>query len=376
VKRLIVLLIVLAGGLAAAAFAVPSNAATVNGVSISQQELNSDLSAIAGSAKYQCFLNAQEAVGTSGQTGLPAVTRAGEGEGSGAFSTVTTDFAATYLDTVIGHQLIFELAAQRHLEVTPQEITDAHAALSNQITGYLQAVSGSQFACGSVTAAEVLKTMPTSFINETVRFDATVAVFEENVAGVGSSTADLEKYFEAHASEFDTACLTVAGYASQSDAVAAAAQVAAGTPFAQVAAQVSGGGPKGCDILYGVASALPAGTNLESLPLNAVSSPIAQNGDYFLVQITKRTPTPFAQARSEVESAVQSAGATKARTQVNAAEKSADVWVNGRYGQWQPAQAQILPPSTPFTADVLHPSADGSNAATSQAAAPSTGQTP
>ena len=59
-KRLIVLLIVLAGGLAAAAFAVPSNAATVNGAAISQDQVNSDLSAIASSQDYQCFLNAEE----------------------------------------------------------------------------------------------------------------------------------------------------------------------------------------------------------------------------------------------------------------------------------------------------------------------------
>ena len=72
-KRLIVLLIVLAGGLAAAAFVVPSNAATVNGVSISQQQVNSDLNAIAHSPDYQCFLNAEEAVATGGQTALPPI---------------------------------------------------------------------------------------------------------------------------------------------------------------------------------------------------------------------------------------------------------------------------------------------------------------
>ena len=50
-KRFLVLLVVLAGGLAWAAFSVPSNAATVNGSAISQQDLNSDVSAIAGSVR-------------------------------------------------------------------------------------------------------------------------------------------------------------------------------------------------------------------------------------------------------------------------------------------------------------------------------------
>jgi len=203
-----------------------------------------------------------------------------------------------------------------------------------------------------------------------------VGVLEESAAGVGSSTADLERYFEAHASRFDSACFTVAEYSSQAAAAAAAAQVTAGTPFAQVATQATGGGPQGCDILYGVAAELPAGTNLESLPLNTVSAPISENGEYLLVEITKLTPTPFAKARSEVESAVQNAGSTKARTEVDAAEKSAHVWVNGRYGQWQQAQAEILPPTSPLTTDVLHSSVNGAGTGASQTASPATGQTP
>jgi hypothetical protein len=378
VKRLIVLLIVIAGGLAAAAFAVPSNAATVNGTSISQQQLNSDLNAIAGSAEYQCYLNAQEAVATSGESALPPITGAGQSAGSGSHPTVTTAFAATYLDTAIGHQLILELAEQRHLQVTAQEISTAHAALVNQITAYLEEVSSSStFSCGSTTAQAVLASMPPSFVAENVRFDATVGVFEENVAGVGSSTADLERYFNAHAAQFDTVCITLAAYSSQSDAAAAVAQVAAGTPFAQVAAAATSGHQQGCYILYGVAAELPTGTNLGSLPLNTVSSPVvASNGSYLVVETTKRTPTSFAKAKAEVESAVQNAGATKARTEVDAAEKAADVWVNARYGRWVPVQSQILPPTSPPTADVLNPSVNGSGTVSSQAATPSTGQTP
>ncbi len=131
-----------------------------------------------------------------------------------------------------------------------------------------------------------------------------MALFEEHQAGVGPTTADLERYFTAHADEFDTACFTVAEYTSQADAQAAAAKVAAGTPFAQVASQVTGGGPQGCEILYGVAASLPAGSNLQELPLNTVSSPIAVNGNYLLIEMTKRTPTTFAKAKSEVRTAV------------------------------------------------------------------------
>jgi hypothetical protein len=378
VKRLIVLLIVVAGGLAAAAFAVPSNAASVNGVSISQQQLNSDLAAIANSPGYQCFLNAEQAVGSGGQSALPTIDGAGQAVGSGSHPTITAAFAANYLDTAIGRQLILELAAKDHLQVTSADLAAARTTLKAQITGVLQEVSSTAFACkGSTpTANEVLASMPSSFVAQTVRFDATVSVFEEQAAGVGSSTADLQRYYGAHASEFDQACFTVAEYTSQSDATAALASVAAGTPFAQVAAQVAGGGPQGCQILYGVATALPAGSNLETLPLNTVSQPIAENSTYLLVEITKRTPSPFAKARTSVEAAVQNAGASKARTRINAAEKTAAISVDQRYGTWVQSQAQILAPSTPIPGDVLNPAVNGTATAASSTTTPATGQTP
>jgi hypothetical protein len=218
--------------------------------------------------------------------------------------------------------------------------------------------------------------MPSSFITSTVQFNATVTAFEEHAAGVGSTTADLERYYSAHAAEFDTACFTVAEYSSQTAAEAAVAAVAAGTPFAQVAAQASGGGPQGCDILYGVAADLPAGSNLQTQAVGALSQPILEGSNYLLVQITKKTPTPFTKARPEVESAVQNAGAAKARTIINQAEKSASISVDQRYGTWQPAQAQILPPASPLPADVLHASVNGTVTGAPTTTTPSTGSTP
>ena len=145
--------------------------------------------------------------------------------------------------------------------------------------------------------------------------------------------------------------------------------MAAGTPFATVAGQTQGGGPQGCDILYGVASSLPAGSDLESLPLNTVSSPIAENGTYLLVEITSRTPTPFAKAKTEVENAVQSAGATKAGTTIDAAEKAANISVDPRYGQWT-RQCAILPPRSPAPTDLLNPSVNGRHVARRTSAQP------
>ena len=58
----------------------PTNAAVVNGTSISQQPLNSDVDAIAASADYQCYLNSQQYLSSNGESALPPVTGAGTGQ--------------------------------------------------------------------------------------------------------------------------------------------------------------------------------------------------------------------------------------------------------------------------------------------------------
>lgn len=377
-KRLIVLLIVVAGALSAAAFAVPSNAATVNGVAISQDQLNSDLAAIANSSGglYGCYLSAEEAVGTGGATAGPSpFDGVGQVTAGGPRSTATTAFAASYLDTAIGHELLLQVAAARHAHVTPAEVSAAHASLVAQITGIMQDVTGSRFACApsteTLTGTTVLSTMPASFVNRMVRFDAAVTVLEEDLSGYGASTAGLQRYFDSHRSSFNRACFTVAGYSSQSAAALAAVSVAAGTPFAQVAA-AAGGGPRGCSILYGVTSQLPAGNSLGNLKVNTVSAPIADGSEYLLVEITSESPSSFAAAKSEVGIAEQNAGANATRAALGAAEKRAVVAVDPRYGRWVPATDLVLPPAAPVSVDVLDPAVDSPAAAIS----PSAGQTP
>lgn len=355
-KRFLILLVLMAGGLAAAAFAVPSNAAVVNGVAITQSQLNSDLSAIANGNLYSCYLNAQQLVSTEGEgPGLPPVNGVGTSSDS-AHTTATTAYASTYLDTDIGHELVNQMAAARHVVVTAADLATARTLFENEITSVLQDVTGSASACGTstTTGQEVLAPLPKSFVNANVRFDATVSVLEEQLAGVGASTADLERYFDAHRALFATDAFTVASYTSLSDAQAAVAKVAAGTPFSTVASAVAGGGPQGKDILYGIAEQLPAAAKLNSLAVNTLSAPISYNGGYLLVEITSSSPTPYAEAAAEVKQAVQAAGSAATRSALQSAEKHARISLDPRYGTWTQSDARITLPASPAPADVLN----------------------
>ncbi len=382
-KRLLVLLIVLAGGVAAAALIVPTNAADVNGTSISQASLNSDVSAIAGSAYYQCYLNSQAYLSSSGGEQLPPVTGAGKGQdGAGDHPTATSAFVATYLDTEVGHQLVLQLADARHVTVTPTQLTDARASLSGQISQVmsevLQTAQGQNvhYSCSvtgqPLTGEEVLSTVPASFVDQQVQFVATASALQEDLAGVGSSATDLEGYFLRHPAEFDTACWTVGVYSSQSAAQASAAEVAFGTPFSQVAAKATQGGPQTCEMLPIIASELPSTFKVASLPTGTVSAPIDDNGTYLLVQITSRTPTSYAKAAPVVAEVVQEAGAKATQAAITAAERHSAVRIDPRYGVWIAEQASVFTPLTPATSDVLNPSANEA-AVTSTSASASSG---
>ena len=209
--------------------------------------------------------------------------------------------------------------------------------------------------------------MPASFVNQQVQVYATATVLQEDLAGVGASDADLQRYFSAHQSEFDTACFTVGVYSTEQAAQEAAAAVAYGQSFSTLAAGTTGGGPQGCDVLYGVSSQLGSDAHLDKLAVNAVSQPISYNGSYLLVQITKLTPNDFDKVTSYVQAAVQEAGSTATSKAIQAKERRSDVSVDPRYGEWSSGVAQIFTPFTPEPSDVPNATANSVGLATSAA---------
>jgi hypothetical protein len=390
VKRLIVLLIVLGAGIAWAAFSVPTNAAVVNGTAISQQTLNADVAAIAGSADYQCYLNSQEYLSSQGQQQLPPVTGAGKGQNTGDHPTATTAFTANYLDTEIGHQLIAGMAAKRDVTVSDTDLAVARQNLTAQISSVmsqiLQTAQGQNpaYSCTvtgrPLTGEEVLSTMPASFVDQQVHFIATASALQEDFAGVGSTAAELERYYAAHQSRFDTVCFDAAIFSSEGAAAGAAAAVAFGTPFSQATTGAAQQGTIPCGIVAGIATQIPASvSDLDSVAVGQASKPIDvgadQSGsgeDFLVVSPTKRTPTPFSAAKSAVAAAVQQAGSKATSAALTAAERHASVSVDARYGTWVPATASVFVPFAPARTDVLNPSAN-EGTVTSAAAGPFSG---
>ena len=70
------------------AYAVPSNAAVVNGAGLSTSVVQSDLDAMANNSAYLCYLNASALVRSNGTSGLSSVKGATPGTYSSNFVTL------------------------------------------------------------------------------------------------------------------------------------------------------------------------------------------------------------------------------------------------------------------------------------------------
>ena len=111
-----------------------------------------------------------------------------------------------------------------------------------------------------------------------------------------------------------------------------------------MAAKATQAGKLQCAPLVDIAAQLPASAKLGSLAVGAVSAPVNVNGAYYLLELTKRTPTPYAQVKAAVSQAVQQVGAKATQKAITAAERRATVKVDPRYGIWVPVAANVFTP--------------------------------
>ena len=357
-RRALLFLVVLAAAVAVAAFDVPSDAATVNGVGISRATLNSDLGVIEATPTYQCYLSASLALQSQNLAMLPSI------GGAGGAKTVNTRFADFWLSQLVNNELIDQLAADRHLPVTKADLAAGKTDLVNSISATLTAVaqdSGQQGVCAP-DGSSILGAVPPAFAARLVASQAAGDVVLAAAAGYGLAPAQLASFYTGHRSDFDTLCLSAIETASEAAATSARAAIEGGLPFALVAqanstdaTSAADGGAIGCfaptDPAYGSVT-----SDTKGLAVGVVSQPKDDAGNYILLEITARRPTSFAAAGDAVRGAVLAAGAKAADRELKAMTKRAHVTIDPRYGQWGGGAAiTVVPPVHPPTSALLNP---------------------
>lgn len=361
-KRLIVLLVVVAAVVAVAAFTVDSNAATVNGAAITNATVNSDLAAIGSSSGYQCYL-AVDAALNNGSAVTPVY-------GVGGSSTYNTVAANAWLSQLVEGQLIAGLVAERGVTITPDDLSAGRATLLEQITGVLGEGEQQSLTCPvqPSSAQEVLDSLPGWFVNAQVLTQANEDALLAHEAGYGLSSADLQQYFDDHPTNFQKICASEVEVGTEATANQIVAAVKAGSTFAQAAAAADTTVDSGCvtpadsnySSVFQAVDGLTPGQLSSVLTLQQSSS--TTQGAYALLQLTSRTAATFAESGSAVRDALLTGGSKKADDALVAAVRRAEVTVDPRYGTWRPGASLIALPRQPRTSLVLNPVANDPSA--------------
>lgn len=318
------LLLVLAG-----CGSITPYAAKVNGETIGQDELESELEAILGNEAYL----SQVDQGFQGEGGEGAV-------GSGR-NTLTTAFVAALLDRQIGFELIGQELARRKLTVSEADRTTAAKGVEDDF------------------GAEVLGAFPGSYRRWLVESFARVAVLERALAGSGNVTDEaVAEFYQQNLALFqDQSCSSHILVDTLEAATAVRARIDAGEDFGAIARVEStdrGGGNGGSAAMGGDLGCVPRGTfvpefqaALDSLAAGQVSAPVQTQFGFHVIKLVERKTIPLAEAAPQISRQLeQQAGSENAVARfVSRAVGLADIEVNPRYGSFgRGDQPGVKPP--------------------------------
>jgi parvulin-like peptidyl-prolyl isomerase len=294
-------------------------AAKVNGATISQGDLNSELMAIRSDPAYLNQIQSQSQVTGAGQDSFDS------------------SFVAQVLNRQIVFQLVHQEAARRGITISSRDLSLARGDTATALGG-----------------ARVLSGLPVSYQNSLIRHSAEVTALEAQLAHVDIGPAAMAQYYATHQQSFVQQCVSHILVATQADAAALRAQIVAGAAFADVArsqsqdqASATTGGQLGC----GPTGRFVTGFEqaVDGLPTGQLSQPIQTQFGWHLIDVTSRQPLSLAQAQPQIRAALLANAQTALTTTLQRSERRASVAINPRYGTYATRgnQAGIVPPPSP-----------------------------
>ncbi len=365
-KRLLSLVVLGALCAGAAGCDLSPTAATVNGVTISQSQLQDQLSLVSGSPVAQCALSIEES--QSGAT-LPAV------QGSGD-DTVTTQFAAFELNSMVAQSLEEGAVADHHSEVTAADVAAARQDYESQ----LEASSTQVTSPCNLTGTALVDRLPKAFVDSQARSLAAQEKLEEIVGHVDVSTAAVHAYYSSHLTAVTQLCLNLIIATDQASAQTIHDRIAAGASFA-TAAQGSGvnanspaGGAGPCVYPSDIVAQLgqSAATVVEGLANGALAPPQAISVSdqttgttstiWIVIGVRAHNLVPFAQTESGLRQEILATGASTFTAALGHVVRSSRVELDPRYGTWNSTHG-VTAPTPPAPAFVLNPTANQSSSA-------------
>ncbi len=327
-------------------------AATVNGTTITQSQLNSQLSLVVDNAYARCVIELQGNVPSSL-------------EGVGG-STVSSQFASYQLSTMVLDRLVSQDLARRRVTVGSDDLASARVDLASQLQP--SSSSGGTSPCG-LAGSQLLQHVPSSFASRQIEYLADEEQLAAALGHLDLSGTGLLSYYSSHASQFAQVCLADIAVTSQSQAESIRNAVVSGSvPFATEARQNSidvqtaqNGGGIPCVLSSQIQNAQILSA-IASLGPGQVSQPISeaqQTGGtvWLLIEVTGTPELPFTEAVSQIRQTLLSSQDSKVSSEFDKITADAHVTVDPRYGTWSHLRG-VSPPVPPASKYVLSPSAD------------------
>ena len=311
-----------------------TQAATVNGDTITADDVEEELLAIRSNDGYRGAVERSLA-----EQGLSVT-----GQGEGSFDTA---FAARLLSLGVFFELIDQEARDRGIGVSAADMEDARPAT-----------------VASVGGEEVFAAFPEDYREELVRRQALAGKIQEAIAP-SPTTEQARAYYEENRSDFAAVCVSHIFASAERGPEAARAridelarQLAAGADFRVLASEQSDdpaaaaeGGNLGCQARGNL---LPAFEQAAfALPVGQISEPVETNVGFHLILVNERRELPFQEVQDQVLAALEGERVPVFAEFVNDLTCRAQVEVNPRYGTWTGAcddpqqEGHVLPPEGP-----------------------------
>jgi hypothetical protein len=347
VRRIVVLLVLALVGAAAFGLGGFSSGIKVNASSISGDTFRSELVAISTNPAIDCYMTALDPVNFA--------------PGAGGTTMAASGAAAWANLRIEGIAITQYVTAHLKYRPTAAGLALAKSSLEGEMT---QAATAASYTCPE-SAAGTLADTPTEMRNAQVGAQAASLYLVSKLnSTVPLTVASMKTYFAAHASDFDTICVSIALVDPTKLASFASARKS-GESVAALAKKFSAdpsgakGGAYGC---YAPTSKSYASvrTDVASTALNTFPTTpqyVSYNSATYALFVapTKRTPATFAQAAGTVLADLKNLNATAANAQK---EKIlfyySAVAVDPAFGRWglNSTGPSVFAPATPAAGDV------------------------
>ena len=319
-RRLFVCLLALVALVAVACGSLQPYALIVNGHRIPQRDIDNELKAIRGNARYL------DAIDPSRRQIL--------GTGTGTFN---ADFTAFILNQDLDYQLVHDEVAKRKLKVTPADLEQAKNTVIQQVNGQ-----------------DTFNAFPKWYQDKLQQRFAEVIVLAKSF-GTGSDDAKAMDYYNAHKDQFEQACASHVLVDSPQKAADLEARLAKGEDFAAVAkaeSKDSGSAQKGGEVgcFFRTSQLVPEFLKAAfSQPVGQVGQPVQTQFGYHIIKVTSRQVAPFDQARQQVQQAMGQGGGQQLQQWLTDSLKKATVKMNPKFGKFNKSKAvpEIEAPQAP-----------------------------